>query len=342
MKITPRQTVYLVSVAVVAWLLYLARSAMMPFLLAAGFAYILNPLVSFLTARVKLPRAFSISLIYIILIALLTGLILFVGGNLMAESEQFSREAKTLVSQTNEQISTLPTWIQPIAFDAFESARTSLTFSNRRVGNFLPGALNRTLSVLVFLVASFYFLKDGHNFLRNGLALLPKNISSEISLILEKINGILGDYLRGQLLLVIIMSTLTYIGLTIIGVRYALILSVFTGFAEIIPYVGPVAAGSVAMLVAYTDQISRLNLEPVIELLAVGLLYFVLRQLEDLFIIPSVMGRITKLHPLTVMFAVLAGGHLFGVVGFIVAVPVVASLRVVIDHLLGVAKRVAP
>lgn len=338
-KITPRQIAYFAAGSAVVWLLYLSRSAMTPFLLAAGFAYILNPLVQLLTQRVKLPRTFSVSLIYIALIALLTTVVLVVGGNLTQESQEFSREARTLVIQTNEQISALPGWLQPVATEAFDSARASLTFSNRRMGTFLPGALNRTLSVLVFLVASFYFLKDGQNFLRSFLNLLPKNISAEVTIVLDKINRVLGNYLRGQLVLVVIMSTLTYVGLSIIGVKYALIISVFTGFAEIIPYIGPVAAGAVAMFVAYTDQISRLNLEPMMELLVVALLYFVLRQLEDLFVIPQVMGRMTKLHPLLVMFAVLAGGHLFGVVGFVVAVPIVASIRVILDHLLSVAER---
>lgn len=332
MKLNSRQTVYIISVVVILWLLFLSRSAIMPFLLAAGFAYILNPLVQFLTHRVRLPRTLSVSLIYIVLIALLTTAIVIVGGNLTAESEQFSQEARALVSQTNEQIATLPGWLQPVAFDAFESARASLTFSSHRLETLLPGVLNKSLSMLVFLVASFYFVKDGQNFIRSLLGLFPDNISEELAVILGKINHVLGNYLRGQLLLMLIMGILTYIGLTIIGVRYTLIISVFTGLADILPYAGPVAAATVAMLVAYTDHISRLSLEPTVELLAIGLLYLVLNQLEALFIAPTVMGRMTKLHPLLVMFAVLAGGHLFGIVGFIVAVPIVASLRVIFDH----------
>lgn len=332
MNLRPRQIVYLVTGVVVLWLLFLSRSAMLPFFLAAAFAYILNPLVQILTDHIRLPRVLAVGLIYVAIIALATTTIVDIGGNLTAQSEQFASEARALVQQTNEQISTLPGWLQPMAIDAFESAQASLTFSSHRIGTLLSGALNKTLSVLVFLVASFYFLKDGHSFIRSLLDLFPKHLSDELSEILEKINHALGNYLRGQLLLMFIMGVLTYIGLTIIGVRYALIIAVFTGLVDIIPYIGPVTAASVAMLAAYADQASRLNLEPTVELAIIALLYLILNQIEALFIAPQVMGRMTKIHPLLVMFAVLAGGHLFGIVGFIIAVPLVASLKVVFDH----------
>lgn len=332
-KFSARYLVYLGVGIAALWLFYLVRSALLPFILAAAFAYLLNPFVSFLTHKVKLPRNLSIIIIYLILIGTLSTAVLVIGRNLATESEQFARETRIFLREANSTIATLPDWLQPIATDGLESARTSLLYPQRRVMAFIPGAVNRTISVLVFLVASFYFLRDGHYFLRSLLNLLPGRIAKELEEILEKINGVLGNYLRGQLLLVAIMSTLTYIGLTIIGVRYALILSIFTGFAEIVPYVGPVVAAIVAMGVAFTDQVSRFNLVPVLDLVAVGSLYLVLRQLEDLFIIPQVMGRLTKLHPLVILAAVLAGGQLFGLLGYLAAVPVVASLKVIADHI---------
>ena len=130
------------------------------------------------------------------------------------------------------------------------------------------------------------------------------------------------------------MSVLTYMALSILGVPYALILAVFTGFAEIIPFIGPVIAASIAVFVAATDTTIRFGLTPFTEMLLVIGIYTVLRQMEDLFIIPNVMGRLTKLHPLAVLFAVLAGGHLFGPIGLVLAVPVAATIKVVVEYLL--------
>lgn len=334
MKFEPRHLTYLFFGLGAAVLFYLSRAVLMPFFLAAAFAYLLNPVVSLLMHRLRLPRTVSVFVIYLILIGLLAAAVLGVGVRFNEESVQFGREARVFIQQANTQIYSLPTWLQPVALDIFESVRTSLLLPNRRLVTYLPGALNRTISVMVFLVAAFYFLKDGHYFLDNFFRLFPQKSRKGLEEIAQKINRVLGNYLRGQLFLIVIMSALTYIGLLLIGVRYALILSIFTGFAEIVPFVGPLAAASIAAIVGFTDQFSRLGLTPVLDVIAIVSLYTVLRQLEDLFVIPQVMARMTRLHPLVVLFSVLAGGHIFGVIGYIVSVPIVASVKVVIEHVL--------
>ena len=288
------------------------QNILAPFFLAAIFAYLLNPAVNLLHRHFKFPRTLSISLIYIVIIGLIAILALNVGVQLANESKEFSFEANNLIKQTNSQISVLPNWLRPLALDTFESIRSSLLLPNHRIVSYLPGALNRTISILIF----------------------DKKKRPEIELIIQKINHVLGNYLRGQLFLILIMSALTYVGLLIIGVRYALIISIFTGFAEIVPFAGPIIAAAVAVIVAFTDQFSRINpTAPLLDVIAVVSMYTVLRQLEDLFIIPQVMGRVTKLHPLVILFSVLVGGQVFGIIGYIIAVPVIASAKVVFDHI---------
>lgn len=334
MKIDSRKLIYFGLLIGMVLLAYMAKAVFGPFILAALFAYLLNPLANFLTHHIRLPRTISITLIYVLLIGTLAVAVLNIGARISQESSDFTFETRHFVSEANTAIATMPDWIQPVAKDALDSIRSSLSFPHGKVVAFLPGAVNRTVSTLVFLVASFYFLRDGTIFIKNVLAFLPRKIEQEMDVVIGKIGKVMGDYLRGQLFLVIIMSTLTYIGLLIIGVRYALILSIFTGLAEIIPYVGPVVAAGVAMTVGFVDNYSRFGATPVIDATVIAALYTVLRQLEDLFIIPQIMGRMTKLHPLAVMFVVLAGGHLFGIIGFLVAVPLTASLKVVLEHFL--------
>ncbi|MBI3559228.1 AI-2E family transporter, partial [Candidatus Gottesmanbacteria bacterium] len=237
---------YLIMVVLAGLLTYLGREVWTPFVLAAAAAFILNPLIDFLAHKIKLPRTLSIILIYSIVIGFLVAGVVAVGRQINEETREFSREANFYLRDAGAQIKILPEWLQPVAFDVFDSARQSLLFPTRRMVNFLPGALNRSISVLVFLVATFYFLKDGQELKKSFLSLFSKNIHDQLEIISQKINKVLGDYLRGQILLVIIMAVLTYLGLQIVGVRYALILSVFTGFAEIIPFVGPLAAAGVA------------------------------------------------------------------------------------------------
>ena len=333
MKIEKQQIIYgsfLVGLAIV---LYFGRAVVAPFILAAIFAYVLNPLVDFLAHRMKLPRGLSVAIIYIILIGLIAVVAIGVGLRLSEESAEFSWQTRKFLQETSLQISKLPGWLQPVSLDFYDSIRATLLFPAHKIISYIPGALNRTISLLVFLTAGFYFLKDGRKFKNDFLALLPGTAGKEAGIIISKINAVLGNYLRGELLLVLIMSTLTYLGLLIIGVHYSLILAVFTGFAEIIPFVGPFIAGAVAVLIAFTDQYSRLGFSPVLDVVAVASLYTILRQFEDLFIIPQVLGRMTKLHPLMVLFSVLVGGHIFGIVGYLLAVPFTASVKVVYDHL---------
>ncbi len=316
------------------WLIYIERSVLTPFLLAAGFAYILNPFVSILSHKMRLPRTLSIGLVYLVIITILVYSGIFIGERLGRESAELSGEAKVLVRALETQTLSLPDYLQEPVKEIIESTRASLLLAPRKALPYFSTALSKTINFLVFLVAAFYFLKDGQKFIDAWENLFPEDTRVEVEVVLRKINHVLGNYLRAELLLVLIIATLSFIALTLMGVKYALILAVFTGFAELIPYVGLTVATMVAAVVAYFDGVSGLGLSPLYESLVVAAVYIVLDQLKDLFIVPQVLGRTAKLHPLVILLAVLAGGHLFGVIGFIVAVPLVASGKIVLEYAL--------
>ena len=339
MKWSTRHGVYLLLVIGVLWLVYLGRGVLPPFVLAVGCAYILNPLVEFLSRKIKLPRVVVIGLIYAGLVGTLAVTLVTFGARLAEESASFTLEARSFIHLAGSQVGNLPIWLQPVAVDLLNSVRSTVSGGPRHVAAFIPGIVNGTVNILVFLVAAFYFLKDGHRFVSGFLSVFPAELRFEAEVIVKKVNKVLGDYLRAQLLLVLIMSTFTYIGLLVMGVKYALVVALFTGIAEIVPFIGPVVAAALAMFVAYTDGVSTLGLDPVMQMAVVGGFYAVLRELEDLFVIPTVLGKMTKLHPIAVLFVVLLGGHLFGVFGVILAVPVAASLKVVLGHVLGVLNK---
>jgi predicted PurR-regulated permease PerM len=131
------------------------------------------------------------------------------------------------------------------------------------------------------------------------------------------------------------MAVASFVVLETLGIKYALTLAILTGFLEIIPYVGPVVAGSLAAGVAFVNGQNRFGLDPTTAALIVIGAYVILRHLEDYFVIPALYNRLTKVHPLVVIFSVLAGGHLFGVLGLILAVPVAATVKVIFEYFLG-------
>ncbi|MCL6096184.1 MAG: AI-2E family transporter, partial [Patescibacteria group bacterium] len=140
-----------------------------------------------------------------------------------------------------------------------------------------------------------------------------------------------GSYLRGQVFLVLLVSLVLFIALSILGVKFALILAIFSGLAEIVPIIGPIVAASLAAIVAFIGGTSNFSLAPLQTAIAVVVIYTVVRQLQDYLVNPYIMGKITKLHPLVILFAVLAGEHTAGILGLILAVPIAGVLRIFLE-----------
>lgn len=315
-------------------LFYLIRSVLTPFILAAAMSYVLNPAINWIDLKLKLPRGLSIGIIYIVLILVTIFTVSILGSRLFHESEQIQMSTKTVMVDLRSEVNYLPDWSQDVANDVLDTINANVQISPRRIVPMFSGALGKTVNVLIFFLATFYFIKDGSKIMKRVLESVNKSYRDDLNELLKRVNGVLGDYLRGQLILVLIMSLFTYLTLSIIGVPYALALAVFTGFAEIIPFIGPVIAAGAAVFVASTDTTLNFGLTPITEILVVIIIYTILRQAEDLFVIPQVMGKLTKLHPLVVLVSVLAGAHLFGPIGLVIAVPLAATGRVVIIYFL--------
>jgi predicted PurR-regulated permease PerM len=143
--------------------------------------------------------------------------------------------------------------------------------------------------------------------------------------VVGRIHIVLGRYLRGQLYLILIMAVASYIVLRIFNVPYALPLAIGTGILEIIPFVGPIIAGTLASLVTLSSH----GVGPMIGVL---IAYFVLRQVEDQIVVPQVIGRVVHLDPVVTIFVVLAGERLAGILGVLLAVPLAAAVRVIVDE----------
>ena len=164
------------------------------------------------------------------------------------------------------------------------------------------------------------------------LNFVPNDYKVEVDILIRKINSVLGGYLRGLIFLIFFVALALFISLTILGVKFALILAVFSGFAEIVPIIGPIVAASVAALAAFIGGGSNFGLAPLQMALAVIVVYTVVRQVQDYLVNPYVMGKITKLHPLIILFAVIAGQHIAGIVGLILAVPIAGVVKIIFEY----------
>ncbi|MCL4418826.1 AI-2E family transporter [Patescibacteria group bacterium] len=314
--------------------LYIERAILIPFILAAIFAYIFNPIVNFASHKVRLPRSLSILIIYALII---TGIIILGSistRQILQESTELRRFSSSFIAALQEQVNLLPSWLKPEVKDLLSSFEKSRFLSSSSIITLFPRAVSGVFSLLVFLFSAFYFLKEGRKIFDRALRYIPNDYKIEVEILMRKINSVFGGYLRGILLLILIVALATYISLTILGVRFALILAIFSGFAEIIPFIGPISAGAVAAIVVLLNGTSNFPLTPIQGAIVVAIVYFLIRQIQDYLITPQIMGKIVGLHPVVILFSVLAGEHLWGPMGFVLGVPVAATIRILLEFYL--------
>ncbi|MCG8352491.1 MAG: AI-2E family transporter, partial [Chloroflexales bacterium] len=206
------------------------------------------------------------------------------------------------------------------------------TFSGN-VPHLVFSALETVIFMLVYLIVTFYLLLQANQLKNWTVGLIPAPYRVEISDLGRQIDRVLAAFIRGQLLLILIMSVLLYIPLSILNVPYALVIAVASGILEIIPIIGPWSATVIAMTVALFQTDVPFGMSNVGLAALIGVIYFALRQIEDHFIIPNVMGPLVRLHPAVVIFAILAGGALAGAFGLFVSIPVAAVIRILLRYL---------
>jgi predicted PurR-regulated permease PerM len=323
-------------------LLYMVRAVLTPFILAALAAYILNPAVKLLQRKLKFNRVSSILVVSLLLVAGVIGAFYWIGGGLLSEARQVREQNRDLTFFDTETVETLPEFeyagqkfgLKPVAEELPRTLADAATHWQDNLWPFVTDAFGRVLATLVFLLSTYYFLKDGHKFIDYFVSVFPKRYEPKAKKLVEDISQVLGNYLRGQILLVLIMSAASWLVLTILGVKFTLTLAVLTGFLELMPFFGPVIATTIAATTVYLTAENSWGLDPVTLTSVVIIVYISLRLLEDYFVIPQVLGHVTKLHPLLVLFAILVGGHVYGALGFILAVPLVAALRIILRFLI--------
>jgi len=329
------KTVFFIVLALFTiWFIYIDRSILTPFVLAAIFAYVFNPVVNFFYHKIKLPRSFSIIIIYLLLMSLVVFLSIVLSRRILEESTELQSFVTGFIKATKSQINSLPDFVQPTIKEALAGLEKSRIFSPQSIFSLFPQAISRIVSFFIFLFAAFYFLKDSNTMIDSFLKMVPNKYRIEVEIILRRMNKVFGGYLRGQIFLVFLVSLILFIALSVLGVRFALVIAIFSGFAEIVPIIGPITAGAVATIVVLAGGVSNFSLPPFNAAVIVIIIYFVTRQLEDYFVIPHVMGKVVNLHPLIVLFAVISGGHLFGVLGFILAVPTAGVIKILLDFAL--------
>jgi predicted PurR-regulated permease PerM len=308
-----------------------------PFVVAAIFAYVLHPVVGWLQRRTGLPRALVIAVLYIFLIGFLVIVGFLVVPALIDQVRALVNLLPAVIESAEQQLQQRPQIrIGELVVDTeallkrLDVAAQALAerFSREAVPLLLT-TVEVLIKTFVFLIASFYFLLQGGSLVARIRLLAPRRYQRAIGRILSQVNLTFGAYVRAQFILFLIMASATYVALTVLQVKYALALAIATGLLELIPFIGPWTAGTIAVIVALAQGSAPFGWSPLQLALVVALVYFTLRMLEDHFVIPQLVGHFVRLHPVVVIFGVLAGASIAGILGLLLAVPILAALKIV-------------
>ena len=328
----------------VVGLLWAARSALTPYILALVLAYLVLPIVNRLDelARRLLPsvrftRALAIVATYLLVIGLV---VLFFSLVLPVIGQQFIvlwDSRADLMAGVQSLAEQFLGWYR---VSVPQEIQTQVNESLSQVGGTLTGALQkgitRTLGVVTGTVSTligflvipfwlFYVLHDQTRATRGVVALIPVRIRADVLNLMRICDGIMSKYLRGQLLLCVFIGVLSTIGLTLLGVPYPAVLGLIAGIFEILPFIGPFIGLVPAAIVAVIQ-------DPLLGLWTV-LLFLGIQQVENLFLVPRISGKAVELHPALIMVVLVIGGQVAGLWGMILAVPVTAIIRDVFKYL---------
>jgi len=321
------------------WLIYLLAPVLSPFLVAGLLAYLGDPVTDRLE-NYRLPRTLAVVIVFTFM--LLGGLILlFILIPLL--QDQIAALVDRLPQFINWIQNTILPWVTAtLGVEQGQidlgAVRKTLTENWQDMGSLLGVILGKIghsgqylLSWLLYLVlvpvVTFYLLRDWDALVANMRGLVPKNYEAAVVQLIRECDAVLAQFLRGQLLVMLALGLIYSIGLWIIGLEFALLVGMLAGLVSFIPYLGGIVGIGTAGILGF------LQYHDVIHLVYIALVFGVGQTLEGMLLSPLLVGDRIGLHPVAVIFAVMAGGQLFGFIGILLALPVAAIIMVILRHL---------
>ncbi len=302
--------------------LWVIRDIIVILILAFILAAAMDPMVDYFNTK-RIPRAVSVLTVYVAVIGLATVVVYLLVPPVI---EQF----KVLQNNWPEYSAVLQ---QKLGSSWFGSIDISNLFNGLITDNGETSVVSRTFGVfngilgfLTVLVISFYLVAEEKGMKEFISALIPSQHQAFTVELLEKIQTKMGLWILGQLILSISIFVLTWIGLSLLGVKYALFLALLAGLLEVVPYIGPFLSAIPGVFFAFIQN-------PTLALV-VAILYLVIQKTEGYVLVPKIMEKTVGTSPLVVLVALLIGFKLAGVVGLLVAVPLASAITVVVNEFL--------
>lgn len=313
-EVSHKTIIFTVVFLLALWVLFQIRDILFLVFIAFILMTALRPLVDWL-AWAKVPRVLAIILIYGIVFG-------FFGVSLAGT-------VPTLVIQSTKFVQELPVFLEKVMpywnIDA-RSISQQIAPISENILKLTVGIFSNILTTLTVLVFTFYFLLERKKLEGVLKSTMGEDAAERVIVALKDVESRLGAWVNGQILLMALVGVSVYFGLTLLHVDFALPLAIIAGVLEIVPMIGPIVSAVPAVLVALT-------MSPFLALSVVAL-YFIVQQVENNILVPLILKKSVGLSPIVTIFSLMVGGRLAGIVGAVLAVPVVLVLQVVLHAFL--------
>ncbi|MGB9663110.1 MAG: AI-2E family transporter [Moorellaceae bacterium] len=313
--------------------LYLVRKLFTSFLLAVMLAYFLKPAVAAFEKR-GWSRSTAILVLYLLGAIALLPLIFYVLPQLLRELNNFLEQLPVLSGEVQVWLQNfyqsyqrpgMPLGLRRVVDETLTHIQLRLENSARQAVSLVLSLFSGLASLILAPVVAYYLLKDSEALSRGAARILPAAWREELSGVWMEIDHVLTSFVRGHLIVSMLVGLLTGAGLFLAGSRYAVIMGIVMGLADLIPYFGPLI-GAVPIVALGWLESRRLGLYAVLVVVAV-------QQIEAAFLAPRILGPSVNLSPLAIILILLAGGEIFGVAGLLLAVPAAAIGRIILAFL---------
>lgn len=318
-------TIFKVALAVLAiFLIWKLWGVIVMVFVALALAALIDPFADWFEKR-RIPRALAVIAIYVVLFGLLGLALVALIPPMLSELSELVKNfgglwERAVGAFVNVQEVSAQYGVEQNIESALRSVEAGLSNAISGALGTIRGFFGGIVSFVIVLVLTFYMVVEQGAVRKALRAVAPPDYHHYLSGLSTRMQHKIGLWLRGELVLMMVVGVLSYIGLLILGVDYALVLALLAGFAEVIPYAGPIIASIPAVILAFAQ-------EPV-KALFVIVLYFAIQQLENNLLVPKIMQRAVGLNPVVSIVALLVGAKLAGILGVLLAIPVATALSV--------------
>lgn len=311
------------------------ETVVLPIILSVVVYYLLRPIINLLES-LRIKRVWGILITLLMVVGLITLLIILIVPFL---EKQFVSLADELPKYIRDLFNSMDEWLRNSVFsdyynDIFQDINGFLnqipdlsTYAQQTVEGittFITTLTSVVIAIVTLPFILFYLLKDGHKLPKKIISFFPPKARDEVSSVFKGIDHQLSAYIQGQIIVSFCIGIMMYIGFVIIGLDYALLLAAIASVTSVVPYLGPMIAITPALIIAIVTSPFMV--------LKLAFVWTVVQLLEGKFISPQIMGKSLHIHPVTIIFVLLTAGHLFGVIGIILAIPGYAILKVFVSH----------